>query len=104
MRNLPVKFNLLCLFMPLTITNLGLQFAFRILCLLGHMPAQLFQSFQIFLCGHHAFLHPTREEFQRAFYLLRDACMGDLNIFPQAIKLTSKIRRDRVTMTPGCSS
>ena len=69
MRNLPVKFNLLCLFMPQTITNLGLQFAFHTLCLLGHMPAHLFQSLQIFMRGLHAFLQPTRERLQRAFYL-----------------------------------
>ena len=59
MRNLPFKFNLLSFFMPQNIIYLGLQLSLHILCVLGHTPA-LFQSFQIFLRGLHAFLHPTR--------------------------------------------
>ena len=69
MRKLSVKFNLLCFFMPQNLMDFGLQTSLNVMCLLGHMPTHLFQSLQIFMRGLHAFLQPTRERFQRAFYL-----------------------------------
>ena len=73
MRNLSVKFNLTCFFMPQNLIDLGLQISLHVLCLLGHMPTHLFQSLQIFMRGLHAFLQPTREWLQGAFYLGGDA-------------------------------
>ena len=69
MRNLSVKFNLLCFFMPQNLIDLGLQISLHVLCLLGHLLTHLFQPLQILMRGLHAFLQPTRERFQRAFYL-----------------------------------
>ena len=51
MRNLPVKFDLLCFFRPQNLIDLGLQISLHVLFLLGHMPTHLFQSLLIFMRG-----------------------------------------------------
>ena len=88
--------------MPPNLIDLWLQISLHILCLLGHVFTQSFQSLQIFLRGLHTLLHPTREWLQRVFYLGCDAWMCYLNIFPQAIEFTAKIRWDRGQYDTRC--